>query len=53
MSVETQEQLETVKAEGCTEIQGYLLSRPLPVHEIEKLFSSTRADRNAAAEHAA
>jgi diguanylate cyclase (GGDEF)-like protein len=51
--VETQEQLETVKAEGCTEIQGYVLSRPLPAHEIEKLFSSTRTDRKHAAEHAA
>src|SRR4029434_2090766 len=26
--VETKEQLETVKAEGCTEMQGFLFSRP-------------------------
>ena len=28
--VETQEQLDSVKTEGCTEMQGYLLSRPFP-----------------------
>ena len=28
--VETSEQLETVRAEGCTEMQGFLFSRPLP-----------------------
>ncbi len=36
--VETQEQLETVKSEGCTEMQGFLFSRPRPVEEIEQLF---------------
>ncbi|HWB46619.1 MAG TPA: PAS-domain containing protein [Hyphomicrobiaceae bacterium] len=36
--VETQEQLETVKSEGCTEMQGFLFSRPRPVSEIEQLF---------------
>jgi predicted signal transduction protein with EAL and GGDEF domain len=39
--VETQEQLDTVKSEGCTEMQGYLLSRPVPAHEIEKLLSAS------------
>ena len=28
--VETKEQLDTVRAEGCTEMQGFLFSRPLP-----------------------
>jgi diguanylate cyclase (GGDEF)-like protein len=36
--VETQEQLETIKSEGCTEIQGFLFSQALPVHEIERRF---------------
>jgi diguanylate cyclase (GGDEF)-like protein len=40
--VETREQLDMVTSEGCTEMQGYLFSRPLPAHEIERLFLSGR-----------
>jgi diguanylate cyclase (GGDEF)-like protein len=36
--VETSEQLDRITSEGCTEMQGYLFSRPLPVAEIERLF---------------
>jgi diguanylate cyclase (GGDEF)-like protein/PAS domain S-box-containing protein len=36
--VETVQQLETVRAEGCTEIQGFIFSKPRPAHEIEELF---------------
>jgi EAL domain-containing protein (putative c-di-GMP-specific phosphodiesterase class I) len=36
--VETEEQLATIRAEGCTEIQGFLFSRPKPVGEINELF---------------
>ena len=36
--VETTQQLETIRAEGCTEIQGYLISRPLPVADIERVY---------------
>src|SRR5262245_19282030 len=36
--VETKEQLDKIAAVGCTEMQGYLFSRPLPVSEIERLF---------------
>jgi len=32
--VETHEQLEQVRARGCTEVQGFLLSRPRPADEI-------------------
>jgi diguanylate cyclase (GGDEF)-like protein len=46
--VETQEQLETVRSEGCTEMQGYLFSKPRPQHEIEKLFLSEQLARRAA-----
>jgi EAL domain-containing protein (putative c-di-GMP-specific phosphodiesterase class I) len=40
--VETAEQLDKVTAEGCTEMQGYLFSRPLPAREVERLFLSGR-----------
>jgi diguanylate cyclase (GGDEF)-like protein len=40
--VETGEQLDKVTSEGCTEMQGYLFSRPLPVAEIERLYLSPR-----------
>jgi diguanylate cyclase (GGDEF)-like protein/PAS domain S-box-containing protein len=36
--VETREQLDKIAAVGCTEMQGYLFSKPLPVVEIERLF---------------
>ena len=36
--VETEQQRETVRMEGCTEMQGYLFSRPRPAREIEELY---------------
>ena len=49
--VETPEQLEMVRAEGCTEMQGYLFSRPLPAREVDELLERhrQRKDGNAAA----
>jgi diguanylate cyclase (GGDEF)-like protein len=38
--VETEEQRERVRALGCTEMQGYLFSRPGPAAEILHLFGS-------------
>jgi len=38
--VETPTQLERIRALGCTEMQGYLFSRPLPLHDVIRLFSS-------------
>jgi EAL domain-containing protein (putative c-di-GMP-specific phosphodiesterase class I) len=38
--VETKEQLDKITSEGCTEMQGFLFSKPLPMHEIERLFLS-------------
>lgn len=36
--VERREQLEWLKARGCHEVQGFLLSRPLPAAELEARF---------------
>jgi diguanylate cyclase (GGDEF)-like protein len=36
--VESAEQLEQVRAEGCTEIQGYYICEPSPAHVIERIF---------------
>jgi diguanylate cyclase (GGDEF)-like protein len=38
--VETREQLDTITSEGCTEMQGFLFSQPLPAPEIDRLFFS-------------
>jgi diguanylate cyclase (GGDEF)-like protein len=46
--VETEQQLHTVKSEGCTEMQGYLFSKPRPSREIEELFLPRRASKDAA-----
>ena len=43
--VETAEQRNTVRSEGCTEMQGFLFSQPLPAGEIERLFLTTRERR--------
>ena len=37
--IETRQQLEKVKAWGCTELQGYLFSHPKPIAEIMPMFS--------------
>jgi diguanylate cyclase (GGDEF)-like protein len=50
--VETSEQLDEIAAVGCTEMQGYLFSKPLPMAEIERLFLS-RFPKPAAAKNSA
>ena len=40
--VETREQLDKITSEGCSEMQGFLFSKPLPAHEMERLFLSGR-----------
>ena len=49
--VETPEQLAMIRAEGCTEMQGYLFSRPVPAREIDELLQKHRRNKsdNAAA----
>ena len=50
--VETPQQLVKVREWGCTEMQGYLFSRPKPVEEILPMFAP-RAERTIAAASAA
>jgi diguanylate cyclase (GGDEF)-like protein len=37
--VETEEQLRRIQEEGCTEVQGYLFSKPRPDHELGALIA--------------
>jgi EAL domain-containing protein (putative c-di-GMP-specific phosphodiesterase class I) len=47
--VETQQQLETLQAMGCTEMQGYLFSRARPASEIRQFFAAPRVGEAGAA----
>jgi diguanylate cyclase (GGDEF)-like protein len=40
--VETQEQLAYLRAEGCTEAQGYLISRPLLTNDVRKILAKPK-----------
>jgi len=40
--VETHEQVEILRSEGCNEMQGFLVSQARPAHEIEQLFLPSR-----------
>ena len=42
--VETEAQLEFVRRGGCTEVQGYLISRPLPVADLPGFMAEPRGD---------
>jgi EAL domain-containing protein (putative c-di-GMP-specific phosphodiesterase class I) len=46
--VETQQEFETVRALGCTQMQGYIFGAPRPASETMRLLLS-RADRAASA----
>jgi diguanylate cyclase (GGDEF)-like protein len=47
--VETPEQLDLVRRAGCTEVQGYLISKPRQAAEIQDLIARLRRDDVAAA----
>ena len=38
--VETEEQMARIVSDGCTDVQGYLISRPMPPDQIEGFLSS-------------
>jgi EAL domain-containing protein (putative c-di-GMP-specific phosphodiesterase class I) len=38
--VETEEQMARVASDGCTDVQGYLISRPMPPREIDGFLRS-------------
>jgi diguanylate cyclase (GGDEF)-like protein/PAS domain S-box-containing protein len=42
--VETKEQLDILRAEGCTEMQGYLFSKPLPASEVAQFLRHCAGD---------
>jgi predicted signal transduction protein with EAL and GGDEF domain len=46
--VETQQQLDRVRELGCTDVQGYFYSRPVPVEELAGKFSASPAGQAAA-----
>jgi EAL domain-containing protein (putative c-di-GMP-specific phosphodiesterase class I) len=47
--VETQEELDYLRSEGCTEAQGYFFSKPRPASEVYKMLSNHAADAKAVA----
>jgi diguanylate cyclase (GGDEF)-like protein len=47
--VETEAQLERLREEGCTEVQGYLFSQPIPAHEVRLLLQRLKPPSKAVA----
>jgi EAL domain-containing protein (putative c-di-GMP-specific phosphodiesterase class I) len=47
--VETSAQLDRLRAEGCTEIQGYLVSPPRPASEVWQLLAGSNGRAMSAA----
>jgi EAL domain-containing protein (putative c-di-GMP-specific phosphodiesterase class I) len=46
--VETPDQLAKLRHEGCTEVQGYLFSKPRPAREILNLIANFGQERQVA-----
>jgi EAL domain-containing protein (putative c-di-GMP-specific phosphodiesterase class I) len=47
--VETLDQLEGLRAKGCTEVQGFFISRPIPAANIAELLARHRAGKKTGA----
>jgi EAL domain-containing protein (putative c-di-GMP-specific phosphodiesterase class I) len=43
--VETEAELEMIRALGCKKIQGYFFGRPMSAHDARALFSRTAFER--------
>jgi EAL domain-containing protein (putative c-di-GMP-specific phosphodiesterase class I) len=43
--VETEQQLNQLRAEGCSELQGYLFSRPIPPEDVPALIGQINGNR--------
>ncbi len=50
--VETQQQLDYLRAQGCDEIQGFFISKPLPPAELEARFFGQEARQASAVDDA-
>ncbi len=50
--VETSDQLARIRAEGCTSVQGYLFSRPVPADQVDHLISEFAGRRSASSKTA-
>ena len=46
--IETREQFDRLRDDGCTEVQGYLLGKPMPAPEAAALIGSRRRGSQAA-----
>jgi EAL domain-containing protein (putative c-di-GMP-specific phosphodiesterase class I) len=46
--VETREQLDLVRKLGCTDVQGFFYSPPVPVHELTKILAAEEPRGSAA-----
>ncbi|MCJ2074875.1 EAL domain-containing protein, partial [Methylobacterium sp. E-016] len=42
--VETPEQMQRIREEGCTDVQGYLISRPIPADDLMSFLASYKAE---------
>lgn len=47
--VETREELDYLRAQGCTEAQGYLFSRPKPASEVYEMLGNHAAEAKSVA----
>lgn len=47
--IETAEQVARIRSEGCTQMQGYFFSKPVPIADVQDLIATSHAERTDAA----